>query len=114
MNPSLNRRQIIGAAGIAAIGGAWEASSAAAPAATSALKEVRYCLNMSTIRGQKLSVPDQIDVAAKAGYNAIEPWMGDLHQFIEQGGIAADLKKRIADAGLTVESAIGFAEWIVD
>jgi 2-keto-myo-inositol isomerase len=26
----------------------------------------------------------------------------------------SDLKKRISDCGLTVESAIGFAEWIVD
>src|SRR6185295_3597715 len=29
-------------------------------------------------------------------------------------GSLKDLRKRIADAGLTVESAIGFAEWIVD
>ncbi|HUE72316.1 MAG TPA: sugar phosphate isomerase/epimerase [Pirellulaceae bacterium] len=115
MNPSLNRRQAIGAAGIAAVAGALEAASAAEPAAAAAAaKEVRYCLNMSTIRGQKLPVPEQVDVAAKAGYDAIEPWMGDLHQFIAAGGSAADLKKRIADAGLTVESAIGFAEWIVD
>lgn len=114
MNPSLNRRQVIGTAGIAAVAGAWQAASATEQAAASAAKEIRYCLNTSTIRGQKLSVPAQIDVAAKAGYDAIEPWMGDLHQFIAAGGSAADLKKRIADAGLTVESAIGFAEWIVD
>ena len=38
-------------------------------------------LNMSTIRGQKLSVPDQVELAAKAGYDAIEPWMGELRQY---------------------------------
>jgi 2-keto-myo-inositol isomerase len=69
---------------------------------------------MSTVRGQKLTVEQQVDLAAKAGYNAIEPWMGDLHGFVKNGGSLADLRKRIADAGLTVESAIGFAEWIVD
>ena len=74
----------------------------------------KYCLNTSTIRGQKLSVPDQIDLAAKAGYDAIEPWLGDLHKHVETGGSLADLKKRLADHGLAVASAIGFAEWIVD
>ena len=76
--------------------------------------KVRYCLNMSTVRGQKLSVPEQVDLAAKAGYDSIEPWMRELQMYVDAGGSAADLKKRIADAGLTVESAIGFAEWIVD
>lgn len=79
-----------------------------------AAKQIRYCLNTSTIREQKLSVPKQVDLAARAGYGAIEPWMGELHQYVEAGGSAADLRKRIADAGLTVESAIGFAEWIVN
>ncbi len=74
----------------------------------------KYCLNTSTIRGQKLSVPEQIDLAAKAGYDAIEPWLGDLHKYVEAGGRLADLKKRLADHGLAVASAIGFAEWIVD
>jgi sugar phosphate isomerase/epimerase len=69
---------------------------------------------MSTVRGQKLSVPDQVDLAAKAGYGAIEPWLGDLHGYIQGGGSATELRKRIADHGLAVASAIGFAEWIVD
>jgi sugar phosphate isomerase/epimerase len=116
MFPSQSRRQFltqtaaIGAASIAA-----PAVSQESPAAASAPKlRVKYCLNTSTIREQKLSVPEQIDLAAKAGYDAIEPWMGELHKFIEGGGSAADLKKRIADHGLAVASAIGFAEWIVD
>jgi sugar phosphate isomerase/epimerase len=69
---------------------------------------------MSTVREQKLSVPKQVDLAAKAGYDAIEPWMGELHRYVESGGSLPDLKKRIADHGLAVASAIGFAEWIVD
>jgi sugar phosphate isomerase/epimerase len=73
-----------------------------------------YCLNMSTIRGQKLSLSEQVEVAAKAGYQAIEPWIREIQEFADKGGKLTDVKKQIADAGMTVESAIGFANWIVD
>jgi 2-keto-myo-inositol isomerase len=75
---------------------------------------VRFALNMSTIRGQQLTIVQQVEVAAKAGYDGIEPWVRDLQTFVESGGKLAELKQRIADAGLTVDSAIGFANWIVD
>lgn len=74
----------------------------------------RYCLNTSTIRGQKLPLPEIIDLAARAGYHAIEPWISEIEAYVESGGSLGDLKSRIADSGLTVESAIGFFEWIVD
>ena len=75
---------------------------------------VRLALNMSTLRGQELSLPEQVDVAAKAGFDGIEPWIRDIHGYVESGGSLGDLRKRIDDAGITVESAIGFANWIVD
>ena len=74
----------------------------------------RYCLNMSTIRGQELSLVDDIETAGKAGYDSIEPWMRKIDQYAKDGGSLSDLGKRIKDLGLTVESAIGFAKWIVD
>jgi sugar phosphate isomerase/epimerase len=74
----------------------------------------KYCLNTSTIRGQKLSLVEEIDIAADAGYQAIEPWISEIQAYTDRGGSLPDLKKRIADRGLTVESAIGFAEWIVE
>lgn len=74
----------------------------------------RYCLNTSTLRGQKLSLPELVDVAARAGYHALEPWINEIEAYVAAGGSLADLQKRIVDSGLTVESAIGFAEWIVD
>jgi 2-keto-myo-inositol isomerase len=74
----------------------------------------RYCFNTSTIRGQKLTLAEEIDIAAMAGYQAIEPWIGEIETHVQNGGSLSDLKKRIADHGLSVESAIGFAEWIVD
>ena len=59
-------------------------------------------------------MPDQVDLAAKAGYDAIEPWINELRQYQQGGGSIDDLRKRIADRGLKVPSAIGFAEWIVN
>lgn len=78
------------------------------------MADFKYCFNTSTIRGQKLSLIEEIDIAAQAGYHAIEPWVSEIETYVQKGGSLPDLKKRIADLGLTVESAIGFAEWIVD
>lgn len=74
----------------------------------------KYSLNMSTIRGQKLPLDQQITVAAKAGYDAIEPWIGEIEAFVKNGGSLADQAKRCRDLGLGVVSAIGFAQWIVN
>jgi sugar phosphate isomerase/epimerase len=73
-----------------------------------------YCLNTSTIAGQKLSLPAMIDLTAAAGFKAIEPWIGEIIAYEKQGGSLIDLRKRIEDRGLAVASAIGFAQWIVD
>jgi sugar phosphate isomerase/epimerase len=73
-----------------------------------------YCLNTSTIRGQKLPLVAEIDIAARAGYQGIEPWISEIDQHVNSGGSLADLRKRIADAGLSVAGVIGFAQWIVD
>ncbi|MEM9236102.1 MAG: sugar phosphate isomerase/epimerase [Verrucomicrobiota bacterium] len=69
---------------------------------------------MSTIRGQNLDAAEEIRVAAEAGYDAIEPWLGKLEEYVKGGGKLTDLRMRLEDGGLTVESAIGFANWIVD
>ncbi|MCH2180930.1 MAG: sugar phosphate isomerase/epimerase [Mariniblastus sp.] len=74
----------------------------------------RYCLNTSTLRGQKLPLAEEVRIAAEAGYTGIEPWIREIQAHRDGGGSLADLKKQIADSGLTVESAIGFSNWIVD
>lgn len=71
-------------------------------------------LNTSTLRGQKLPLADLVEIAGKAGYQALEPWIDELDAHQRKGGSLKDLSKRIADLGMTVESAIGFSEWIVD
>ncbi len=88
-----------------------------APVAAASSKSTgpfRYCLNTSTIRGQKLGIEKEIDVAAEAGYSAIEPWVQTVQEYVKGGGKLPDLRKRVEDRGLTVESAISFARWIVD
>jgi 2-keto-myo-inositol isomerase len=76
----------------------------------------RYSLNTSTVRdnGKNRPIVDLVEIAAKAGFHGVEPWIKELDDYERAGGSMKDLKKRIADAGLLVPSAIGFAEWIVD
>jgi sugar phosphate isomerase/epimerase len=73
-----------------------------------------YCLNTSTLQGQNLDIVELVEIAAKAGYQAIEPWIRELDQHVGRGGNLKDLGQRIRDRGLRVESAIAFFEWIVD
>jgi len=113
MPQSFSRRELL-AAGSAALAAASVTSSVSRAAEAPQTSPFGYCLNMSTIRSQQLSLPEQVDLAAKAGYDAIEPWMRELQKYVDSGGSLSDLGKRIRDAGLTVESAIGFANWIVD
>jgi sugar phosphate isomerase/epimerase len=73
-----------------------------------------YCLNTSTIQAPKLTIVDKIEIAAKAGFQAIEPWIRELDQYTKDGGDLKDLGKRIRLNGLVVPSVIGFFEWVVD
>ncbi len=75
---------------------------------------IKYCLNTATIKGQGLSLPQVIEVTAKAGYDGIELWVDDVKEYVANGKTLAALKKHIDDSRLTVENAIGFAQWIVD
>jgi 2-keto-myo-inositol isomerase len=84
------------------------------PPVQPALPPFRYCLNTATIRGHKLGVVKEIEVAAQAGYEGIELWMDALGEYVKNGGSLPDLKKRLSDSGLSVEGAIGFPEWVVD
>ena len=78
------------------------------------MKSFRYCLNTSTIRQQKLSLPEEIDLASQVGYQAIEPWIRELDTYQQSGGKLSDLKKRLDDKNVTVEGAIDFFQWASD
>src|SRR5438874_7523224 len=49
-----------------------------------------YCLNTATVRGQKLGIAKEIEVAAKAGYQAIEPWVDSIEEYKKTGGSLPD------------------------
>ena len=55
-----------------------------------------------------------VSIASQAGYLAIEPWLSLINAYTKAGGSLPDMRKRIADLGLTVESAIAFPQWAVD
>ncbi len=74
----------------------------------------KTCLNTSTLRGFKLPLSQTVEIAAKAGFNAIEPWIEELELHEKNGGSLEELGRKISDLGLSVQGAIGFAEWIVD
>lgn len=107
----INRRdslKILGAtAGLAMLPGKSSAQPLAPPPFT-------YCLNLSTIRGQKLGFVKELEVAAKAGFRSVEIWMNTLEAYLKEGGTLTDARKRLKDLGLQVENAIGFATWIID
>ncbi|HLB75262.1 MAG TPA: TIM barrel protein, partial [Sedimentisphaerales bacterium] len=111
MHSNLSRRRLLTAAG-AAVGAA--ALPNTAKAAEKRPVGFTYCLNTATIRGQKLSIDKEIQIAAEAGYDAIEPWLDGINRHKEAGGSLKDLKKMTGDLGITVESAISFPSWIVD
>lgn len=115
MTERLSRRRFVVSTGALA-GAAILAGSApaAAKAAIASADGFTLGLNTGTIRGHCGSVAEQVDVAAKAGYEAIELWVRDIQKYIEEGGSLKDLRKRIDDAGLRLSSAIDFSQWAVE
>ena len=110
-----SRRQLLAAATILAASAALRrAPRARAAAATAPDEPFGYCLNTSTISGQNLGIVAEVDLAAKVGFGAIEPWIRELEEYQNKGGSMRDLRKRIEDHGMKVPDAIGFAQWIVD
>src|ERR1043165_8155793 len=52
-----------------------------------------YCVNTSTISGQKLSLVQELELAAKVGYTAVEPWVREIEAYQKQGGSTPDRRK---------------------
>jgi sugar phosphate isomerase/epimerase len=119
LTPKISRRQAVTQAGVL-VGAALAANVQPTVGAEAVVNSVSasggflLCLNTATIRGQKLGIVKEVEVTAKAGYQAIEPWVEAIETYQKAGGSLPDLKRRIADLGLTVESAIGFPSWIAD
>lgn len=63
------------------------------------------CLDTATIR--PASLKEKVTIAAEAGFDAIEPWDGELEEFEKDGGDLKELGQEIKDRGLFVPSVIG-------
>jgi sugar phosphate isomerase/epimerase len=77
------------------------------------LEPFGYSLNTSTIKGAELPLMRELDIAAQAGYGAVEPWIDEIEAHVSTGGTLADLRKKAQDLGLKIAGAVGFAKWIV-
>lgn len=115
MNEPVTRRGFVGKASFA-LGGlaAVSTSAVAVPASSGKPRSFNFSLNAGTILGHKLTLPEQIEVTAKAGYAGFEPWLRDITKFLETGGSLKDLRKRCDDLGLKIVGGIGFTQWIVN
>ncbi|MDQ2656538.1 MAG: sugar phosphate isomerase/epimerase [Bacteroidota bacterium] len=74
----------------------------------------RFSLNTSTVSGQKPGIAKYIDIAARAGYECIEPWIGDIQDYVANGGSLRTLRKLFDDSHVAPINAIGFAPWMTD
>lgn len=63
------------------------------------------CLDTATIR--PASLEEKVKIASEAGYDAIEPWDGELEEYEKEGGNLEELGKEIRDLGMFVPSVIG-------
>jgi sugar phosphate isomerase/epimerase len=70
------------------------------------------CLDTATIRPATLL--QKIEIAEKAGYDALEPWDMELREYEDSGGNLKDLGKMIRDKDMFVPSMIGLWGCIPD
>lgn len=108
----LNKRDLLKLSGVAVLGTLLPSLGLAAEKNASGI--FRFCLNTSTIRGQKPGLLKYIEIAAKAGYDGVELWVSDVLDYLKAGNAVHTLAKFISDSGLKVENAISFTTWMVD
>src|SRR5437773_2235366 len=97
MQPPVSRRKFLTASGAALLSAGPGRCSDAASRRPG--EPFRYSLNTATIRGQRLPIAEEIEIAARAGYQAIEPWIDELERYKASGGSLRDLAKRLRDRG---------------
>lgn len=70
-----------------------------------------YCLNTSTIRNCGLSVQQEIELAAKAGYQGIELWVAEIEGYLKDGGSLEALKGILDQNKIECPNLIAFFQW---
>jgi len=83
-------------------------------AETPVIRPFRFCLNTSTISGQRRGLLKDIEIAAAAGYDGVELWINDITDYLKNGNTLPSLAAFINAKGIRVENAISFTEWMVN
>mgnify|MGYP002031036866 CR=1 FL=1 len=73
------------------------------------MTRLKFCLNASTI--MTTPIMRQIEVAAAAGYEAIELWHDHIDTFTSEGGRVSEIRTAVDDHGLVVPTTIYLAGW---
>lgn len=108
----INRRELFKLSGAAAVASLLPASILkAAPAAKGPF---RFCLNTSTIMGQKPGLLHSIEIAAQAGYDGMELWINDIKDYVNKGNSIESLAAFIKAKKIVVEDIISFTTWMAD
>jgi 2-keto-myo-inositol isomerase len=118
-NKKLSRRKMIGCSAAAMLGSMSGISLKANALSDQPLKAIksasdlpfRISLNTSTIRAYKLSIEEQINMVADAGFDGIELWVRDVEAYLNQGGNADSIADMLKSRNLILENMIGFAPW---
>jgi len=108
----LKRREVIKLSGATALTALLPVSGISA--ASTSKGPFRFCLNTSTISGQKLGLLKSIDIASKAGYDGVELWVNDIKEYLSEGNSVSTLNDFLKSRKLVVEDAISFTTWMVD
>ncbi|MES1214849.1 MAG: sugar phosphate isomerase/epimerase family protein [Bacteroidota bacterium] len=108
----MNRRELLKLSGAAAFASLLPGISTAS--AAPAIGPFRFCLNTSTISGQKPGLLHSIEIASEAGYDGLELWVSDIKDYVGKGNTIESLATFIKSKNLVVEDAISFTEWMVD
>ncbi|MEP7232647.1 MAG: TIM barrel protein [Ginsengibacter sp.] len=108
----LNRRDLLKLS--AALAGGAMIPSGARAAVKAPKEPFRFCLNTSTIMGQKPGLLHSIEIAAAAGYDGMELWINDIREYLKQGNSIGSLASFLSAKDIMVEDAISFTQWMVD
>jgi len=71
----------------------------------------KTALNASTLFPFALDIQQQVRIAAEAGFAGFELWMKDIDAYVAAGGELPELRRFIADSGITLVNAIAFFPW---
>ncbi len=108
----LNRRDLLKLSAVLATGAFIPGPAKAA--FTAPKGPFRFCLNTSTIMGQKPGLLHSIEIADEAGYDGMELWINDIKEHLKQGNSIQSLASFLSSRNIVAEDAISFTEWMVD